>query len=173
MNNQELDSILDEPFTFRERPTPISPDLRPVRRIALLLLMLDKCQGGKASHEQLHVLNWALRDAESQRAILEFLNGNGHPNKPIIRFDPTLDRATLFAEAEGLVAMELVGTRNGDRMVGQWPGYRVKLLETGKQIVKEVLQMVDCFKPERAFLSQLNGKFTQEKVKTLFNNAKL
>jgi hypothetical protein len=173
MNNQELDNILDEPFTFRERPTPISPNLRPVRRIALLLLMLDKCQGGKVSHEQLHVLNWALRDTESQRALLEFLKGDSHPDKPIIRFDPTLDRATLFAEAEGFVAMELVGIKNGDRIDGQWPGYRVKLLDSGKQIVKELSTMADCFKPERAFLSQLNGKFTQDKVKNLFNNATL
>jgi hypothetical protein len=173
MNNLRLDILLDEPFRFRERPAPISPDLRPLRRVALLLLMLEKCQGGKASHEQLHVLNWALRDTESQRALLEFLKGDTHPNKPIIRFDPTLDRATLFAEAEGFVTMELVGTKDGERIDGQWPGYRVKLLELGKQMTKELSTMADCFKPERAFLSQLNGKFTQEKVRSLFNNAKL
>src|SRR4051812_18459426 len=115
MKNQGLDLLLEEPFTFRRRPTPISAAMRPLRRIALLVLMLDKCQGGKASHEQLHVLNWALRNSESQHSLVEFLRGDGHPDKPIVRFDPSLDRATLFAEAEGLVLIELVGVKDGGR----------------------------------------------------------
>lgn len=173
MKSEGLDLLLDEPFCFRKRPVAISADLRPVRRIALLLLMLDKCRGGKASHDQLHVLNWALRNSESQHALLEFIQGGNHPDKPIVRFDPSLDRATLFAEAEGLVLMELVGVKDGERTEGSWPGYRVKLLELGKQLVEEIKKMENCFEPEKDFLNRLGGKFTQEKVKGLFNTPSL
>ena len=168
-NEQDLDALMEVPFTFQRRPTPIPADMRPLRRVALLVLMLDKCQGGKASQEQLHVLNWAIRANESQYALLEFLDGKGNPDKPIVRFDPTLDRATLFAEGEGLVAIELIGTREGEKVEGKWPGYRVRLLELGRQLAKELISTADCFKEEREFLSKLKGKFTQGQITTLFS----
>ena len=100
MLEEELESFADVLFTLSLRPIPIPGELRPVRRLAVLVLMLKHCHGGRANVEQLHVLNWSIRTADSRQALLEFLSGNRTPDKAIVRYDPSLSRAIAFAIGE-------------------------------------------------------------------------
>ena len=47
---------------FTPRPAPVSPRLRPAHRVALLLEMVAKCHGAKATLLQLHAIDTALTD---------------------------------------------------------------------------------------------------------------
>ena len=75
MAETDLENILDVPFTLKQRPVPISAELRPARRLAVLVLILEHCREARANLEQLHVLNWAIRNEGSRRDFLRSLQG--------------------------------------------------------------------------------------------------
>jgi len=143
---------LDVPFDFTERPSPIPATLRPSWRITSLLLCLAQCRGGKANRKQLHVLNWAARNADAQRIFLKVLNGTVSPDEAIVRFDPVLDRAVHFAVGEQLVF------QSGDQLV---------MRPKGERLVKAVMQDRECMTAEKLFLKAIGRKLTQVQVEAL------
>ena len=66
--------------TFNPRPTSLPCDLRPVWRIAVLVLILNQCRQMRATIEQLHVMNWSVRNRSAQDRFLAYLEGNESPN---------------------------------------------------------------------------------------------
>lgn len=167
MPESVLDSTLDVPFTFAARPTPLPCDLRPVWRLHILVLILDQCWGGRASLEQLHVLNWAIRSEETRTTFLQFLRGRRTPNETVVRYDPSLTRAIDFALGEQLV------TRYGDEPLvgsesrGASP-FRLLLTKKGRDLVAEIRSWKDCFAMEKDFLAGIGKKITQGQVEALF-----
>ena len=81
---------INVPFIFSQKPESIPPDLRPIWRIALLLLLLYSCRGNRASLKKLHVLNWAIRIPESRQRFLRYIKGESKPDDVIIRFEPSV-----------------------------------------------------------------------------------
>ena len=100
---RDLDEVLDQPFLFRDRPTSAPSDLRPVWRVPLVVFLVSYCRGQQATHEQLHVLNWAVRSARSAELLGEYLAGQIPPDRAIVRMEPALDRAVALAHGLGLV----------------------------------------------------------------------
>jgi hypothetical protein len=100
---RDLDEVLDQPFLFRDRPTSAPSDLRPVWRVPLVVLLVSYCRGQQATHEQLHVLNWAVRSAGSAELLGEYLAGRMPPDRAIVRMEPALDRAVALAHGLGLL----------------------------------------------------------------------
>jgi hypothetical protein len=140
---------LDVRFTFVRRPAPIPASLRPEWRIASLLLSLQQCWGKRATRRQLHVLNWALRTPKARRIFLHVVAGEMRPDEAIVRFDPVLDRALLFAAGESLVTIS---------------GEMVFLTDKGEQFVKRLMKEKDCMDDEKSFLGAIGGKLTQMQV---------
>jgi hypothetical protein len=99
-----VDAVLDLPFLFRDRPTSAPPDLRPIWRVPLVVLLVRACSGGKATHEQLHVLNWAIRSVAGAETLARYLAEELAPERAIVRFDPALDRAVALARGLALVS---------------------------------------------------------------------
>lgn len=94
---------------FHRKKTAVIPELRPMYKVAKLLLILRLCcAGGKASLLKLHLFNWAMLEPQRLKALQlsaekkELLLG-------IWGIDPSLNMALGYATSEGL----LVRTKNG------------------------------------------------------------
>lgn len=106
MSSGDVEALLDQPFVFRNRPTSAAPDLRPVWRVPVVLLFVRACRSQRATHEQLHVLNWAVRSAVAADTLLGYLAGDIPPEQAIVRFDPALDRAVALARGLAFIAWD-------------------------------------------------------------------
>jgi hypothetical protein len=152
-NNAELDTLLDRSFVFRERPAPAAADLRAVWRIPLTLMLTRACRGSQATHEQLHVLNWAVRSTESTERLGEFLAGKIRPEQAVVRFEPALDRTVALAHGFRLLT---------------WRKKRYWALGEG---ASELLTAIDedeqIFTVEKALLSSLPSQLSQAAVRRL------
>lgn len=149
---QELDRLLDRPFVFQERPGPAGGDLRAVWRLPVLLMLVRACRGEKATPEQLHVLNWAVRSSESAESLAAFLDGKVRPEEAIVRFEPALDRAVALARGFELLA---------------WNDRYWVLTERGRDLLHKVDGQAETLLMEKALLKQLPGPLTQAAVKKL------
>lgn len=164
-----LSQIFDVPFEFVERRKPLPCDLRPVWRLHVLVLLIQQCRDARASNEQLHVLNWAIRTAETRNTFLQYMQGRRAPNEIVVRLDPSLTRALDFAFAEKII------TRNerqlsllADEEPTKPTPYRVLLTENGKKLAEQIKEMDDCFVTEKRFLASIGKKVTQTQVASLF-----
>jgi hypothetical protein len=149
----ELEELLDTPFTFQARPKPVPGSLRPAWRIPAILLLIRKCRGEKASLEQLHVLNWAVRDRHAQETFLGFLSGEIDPDDAIVSYEPALNRALDLALGQGLLT---------------WTdAKRLTLSEEGKATLAVIDESEDLLWGEKAFLSQIKTPVSQAMVQRL------
>jgi hypothetical protein len=145
---------LDVPFEFVERPAPLGADMRPAWRIAVLVLVLRKCWGNRATIRQLHVLNWAIRTPEAREAFLQIINGELPPDKATVRFEPSLQRALALAAAEKLCV------RVGDK---------IQLATKGEVLAQSLLAESNVLTDEKEFLDKIRGKITQQRVDALLS----
>lgn len=95
--------LLDLPVRFVSVPNPISPQFRPRRRVSLCLLLIDKGWGGRLNWRSLHVLSWAVQSPERVALLGPAGAQQIQLEKPIVRFEPALDRAIDLAVGFGLV----------------------------------------------------------------------
>lgn len=165
-----LEKVLDLPFLFERRPDPLPCDLRLEWRLHVLVLVLDQCFGGRATHQQLHVLDWAVRTEETRGAFLQFMKGERSPNQIIVRYDPSLNRAVDFAFAEGLAARTEEASTSEKQPRSE--NYRVLLTTKGRNLVKDIHEMADCFTIEKAFFAEIGRKVTQKHIESLFTWSK-
>ncbi len=161
MDDITTQAILESPCIFTKRPAAIHPDLRPLRRVVILLLLIDACRASVANLEQLHVLDWAIRNAESRQRLLEFLLGIRAPEAAIVRFDPSLDRAVCLAVGADLVSVAQK-SRNGKGL----PDFRISITPQGRKALDGLAP--DTLPIERAFLRSLPNRLTQSDVSALF-----
>jgi len=168
MLEADLERALDVPFTFRRRRVALPGDMRPVWRLHVLMLLLEQCWGGKATHQQLHVLNWAIRTEETRAAFLHFIHGNRSPNQIIVRYDPSLNRAVDFAFAEGIATHHEEGPELPWEEMSHGRSYRIMLTKKGRDLLAIIRGMKDCLVVEKAFLDVVGKKVTQQLVESLF-----
>lgn len=156
--------LLTVPFVFRERPSALPADYRPSRRVALLLLVVNQCHGKRATLEQLHVLDWACRSAQSRELFLSCLKRGRGPDLPCVRFDPTLNRAIEWACGDGLLGATNRLTQRSGGASATLGDYRVWLASRGEQAVEVLESIPDCLVNEKYLLESTGKKFTQEFV---------
>ena len=95
----------DTAFNFVRRPTSLPPDLRPIWKISMLILMLHICcRGGRSSLQRLHVLNWAVRNHESREDFNHLIEGRLEPTDVVVRYEPGLQRAIDLSLGQKLVS---------------------------------------------------------------------
>ena len=145
----------DTPFLFRERPEALPGDLRPLWRVGLVVLMLYLAsRGRRSSFGRLHVLNWAVRSEEGQKALLGILDGRLFPGTAIVRIEPSLNRAVDFAF--------------GEKLVERVKGDHIELTAQGEKEAVRILEHEDLYRKERAFLHLLGKGLTERIVLELF-----
>jgi hypothetical protein len=152
--NDDL-NLGDIHFKFVPRPSPLAPDLRAEWRFAAMVLILKKCWGNRATLRQLHVLKWAVRTARSRDAFLKMLGRARNLDDPVVRFEPSLNRAISFALAEQLVSRESNGT--------------IRLTAKGSRLADEVMRIPECLDVEKEFLNKISGKVSQRQIDDLLS----
>lgn len=144
MSEIELADVFRVPFSFTLRPIQVAGDLRPIWRLASICLILRNCWGNSSTLRQLHVLNWAIRDVENRAVFLAAL-GDAPPVLPIVRIEPSLNRAVDFALAENLI------TRASNR---------ITLAERGLAFAKRIEGEPEVFIEEKVFFERIGKKVT-------------
>ncbi|MEJ7602010.1 MAG: hypothetical protein WKG01_29205 [Kofleriaceae bacterium] len=140
----EFADVFRVPFSFTLRPVPVAGDLRPVWKFASICMILRNCWGSSATLRQLHVLNWALRDGQNRAVFLSALD-DAPPVLPIVRIEPSLNRAVDFALGEQLI------TRASNR---------ISLAPRGAAFAEKIEQAADVFTEEKAFFGKIGRKVT-------------
>jgi hypothetical protein len=131
-------------LVFTPRPAPVSVRLRPAHRVAVLLELIDKCYGSRATLLQLHVLDTALVDDRARRRLRgEVVVA---PALSVVRVDPALNRAVDRAIGDALVEMHHNAT--------------VGFTDRGRAALR-ALRDTDILEDERAALAEIRGKVTQ------------
>jgi len=143
---RDLDDIVVD---FQEQPDPVPAALRPGRRVPLLLLLVAKSHGAGVDWKTLQLLNWTVRSADHMELLVALQQRSDIPDRPVVRFEPALDRALDLAL--GLELLEQKTSRS------------FRLTEAGKSVVKEI-ENTEAFNLERQLLDQLKRKVTQAEV---------
>lgn len=143
---------LDVPFEFVRQADPIPASLRPQRRLALLLLLVDKCRSGRASWKALHLLSWTVQSTAHVALVKALRSGEDLPDRPVIRFEPALDRTIDLAQGLGLLRKNRNGT--------------YELTEVGLQSLAEI-NAAPVLDLEKAALSELGRSFSAAEVARL------
>jgi hypothetical protein len=158
MNADELIKYFDVPFSFRARPAPVLPRHRLAWGISLLVLFLHvSSRGGRSSLQRLHILNWAVRNEETQRGFLEYLEGHRSPTAILVRYEPSFNRAIDYAVGEGLVHLA--------------PNGRVHVTEAGRTLATAIVGDDTVLASELSFLTKIGLRLT-EAVATEISNGK-
>ena len=146
-----LDDLLDIPINFAQLADPIPPQYRPGRRVALGLLLIDKSWGGKASWKSLHVLNWAVQSVARVDLILSLRGPDDILDRPIVRFEPALDRALDLAVGLGLLHRRSM---------------TYELTDEGREALQQIRDS-GAFALELSALNRIKGKVSGKEVEQL------
>ena len=136
----DIERYFNGPFLFRNRPAPVSGDLRPLWRVPIVLMLVRTCRQQHATHAQIHVVNWGLRSADAAQTLRGFLRGSVRPERAIVRFEPALDRTVALTHGFGLL---------------NWDKRYWSLTVAGLRALEEVDSDDDLFAHEKRVLAGL------------------
>ena len=133
-----LDSQPMNGIAFNYRGAPVDPELRPLWRIALIVIILFKvCSGNKANSKKIQAL-YALVSSDRKRNIYI---GNHHGYEMLnIRFDPLVDKAIDLGVGHGLFEIDNAKS--------------VALTKRGISFAKRIELDVDVFIYEKDFMNK-------------------
>jgi hypothetical protein len=136
---------------FRNRGTPIPPELRPIWRISVLALILQTVsRANKSSTKKLLALSNIIT-SKKKMLVFEKITSKKLPSSAIdIRYDPAVNRAIEIARAEGLFQVD--ENRN------------IQLTKLGTVFAKKILQDESSLQAEKEFLSKFSKNDLSEKV---------
>lgn len=150
--------VVDAPFVFRGRPEPLPADLRPLWRIAIVVLLLELAsRGNKSSFKRLHVLDWLAQRRDNRATLNALLSSEIKPHEIAIRVDPALNRAVDLALGEGLLDI-----LNGNR---------VHLTAKGKKMASLILATDDMLELEKERIKAVGKGLTETLVNKLLPGA--
>lgn len=146
-----FDSINE--FTFEPKPQPVPGNLRPVYRIALIVLVLKiNCHRNTASLLKLQFFNWILKNPSLQETIRENLSEKSAFSLKLIHVDPMVNLALKYAFADGL----LVVTSSS----------KYKLTEKGSDFAEQIINAEDpLLSDERELLLHIGRKISEVKLR--------
>ena len=103
---------IDFPFeaidtlTFSPKPNPLPASLRPIYRIALIILVLKtNCRVNTASMIKLQFFNWLLKSSSMQELIEKKLTHQNVFTLELIHLDPMVNLALKYAFADNLISV--------------------------------------------------------------------
>lgn len=136
-------------IAFNRQPAPVLAELRPLYKMAQVVLVLHLAsRGGKSGLPRLHLFNWSLKNAGrvealSQAARLKRLS------MVTWGFDPALAMALRYLCAEGLLFDE---------------GVKVCLTDSGTQFAKALLEDKSLLVQQKNDLTQIGRGITETMV---------
>jgi hypothetical protein len=153
MSASLINALLDGPFALTPRPEPVPGDLRVAWGIALVVLILGKSRGKRASLQKLHFLAHSARTRQARLEAQEVFARERRPSDFVVRVEPWLNRALAFARGAGLIDLE--------------KGKSAKLTPRGLQVCEAVYQYPTMCAEEKAFLEEVGTKATETAVEKI------
>lgn len=139
-------------IVFDAKPDAVPYNYRISYKVTQLCLIMRICgRGNVCSLIKLHMISCALISNDNMRKLLEFTEGTG--TVPIVRFDPSVNRALTYAIAYGLVEQQ----RNA----------KYKLTERGHRLAEQIKLAGDLMVIEISNLNTLAKKLTEAKANEL------
>ncbi len=139
-------------IVFDAKPDAVPYNYRISYKVTQLCLIMRICgRGNVCSLIKLHMISCALISNDNMRKLLEFTEGTG--TAPIVRFDPSVNRALTYAIAYGLVEQQ----RNA----------KYKLTERGHRLAEQIKLAGDLMVIEISNLNTLAKKLTEAKANEL------
>lgn len=143
---------LDAPLNFRSQASPIAPAFRAQRRVPLCLLLVQKSWGERATWKALHVMNWAIQSERRLSLVIGYRSARDLPDRPIVRFEPALDRALDLAVGLGYLQRLDSGS--------------FQLTDPGREVIADVVK-ADVLTDERAALASIKGKLPGSEIEKI------
>lgn len=142
-------------ITFTRRKVPVSPEYRPLTKIAQIVLVLSMAsRGNSANLLKFQLLNWAFKTKERDRVLLMLIQ-DPLITTPLINMDPSVNRALQFAVADKLISFsESTG--------------KFTLCAKGKEFAESINKETDILIEEKALLTKIGLKVTDKVISTLF-----
>ena len=146
------DSLKYTDIVFDAKPDAVPYNYRISYKVTQLCLIMQICgRGGVCSLIKLHMISFALISQENMRKPIEFADGTG--SVPIVRFDPSVNRALTYAIGYGLIERQ--------------QNAKYKLTDRGKQLVEQIKIVGDLMVVEIDDLNLLAKKLTENKVEEI------
>ena len=106
---EEKNYILSDEIVFNSKPIAVPYNYRISYKISQLMLILSICcSKGGCSLIKLHMISMAFNSNEAMEQLRNLSNGQ-LTEVPVIRFDPAVTRAALFAKSENLIVQQKDG----------------------------------------------------------------
>lgn len=152
----ERDYLLADEILFDAKPTAVPYNYRISYKISQLLLILSMCCArGGCSLIKLNMISMAMCTPQEGTLLIEIVNGR-ITAPPVVRFDPAVNRAILYAITDSLICQQKDG--------------KLKLTAKGKLLVNSIQSEPNLMYHEKNFLSRLSTKLTEEKIKMIMAN---
>ncbi|MBQ3178657.1 MAG: hypothetical protein IJB52_12630 [Clostridia bacterium] len=153
---EEKNYILSDEIVFNSKPIAVPYNYRISYKISQLMLILSICcSKGGCSLIKLHMISMAFNSNEVMEQLRNLSNGQ-LTEVPVIRFDPAVTRAALFAKSENLIVQQKDG--------------KLRLSSIGKNYVTSIMQEEDLMIREKRFLSEISTKITEGTIKEIMSN---
>lgn len=153
---EEKNYILSDEIVFNSKPIAVPYNYRISYKISQLMLILSICcSKGGCSLIKLHMISMAFNSNEAMEQLRNLSNGQ-LTEVPVIRFDPAVTRAALFAKSENLIVQQKDG--------------KLRLSSIGKNYVTSIMQEEDLMIREKRFLSEISTKITEGTIKEIMSN---
>ena len=130
-------------IVFNAKPDAVPYNYRISYKVTQLCLIMRICGRGDVS--------FALISQENMRKLVDFADGIG--SAPIVRFDPSVNRALTYAIGYGLIKRQ--------------QNAKYKLTDRGKQLAEQIKVVGDLMVIEIGDLNFLAKKFTERKVQEI------
>ena len=140
-------------YSFKREPVSLPAELRPMHKIALILLFLRiNCKASTSTLLKIQFLNWVLKSKEMRNKLISQTNGKeAEYLLKVIHLDPTVNRAVQYAIAEKIISLEKSG--------------KIKLTDLGIKLVDEIIRNDDLFIDEKNYLMKLGKTVSEVQIK--------
>lgn len=139
-------------IVFDAKPDAVPYNCRISYKVTQICLIMRICgYGNVCSLIKLHMISFALISRENMRSLIEFADGIG--SAPIVRFDPSVNRALTYAIGYGLIRRQ--------------QNAKYKLTDRGKLLAEQIKAVGDLMVVEIGDLNLLSKKLTESKVEEI------
>jgi hypothetical protein len=140
-----------ESIIFDSKPEAVPYNYRLSYKIGQICLIISSHRNGGTSLQKINMISIAMLSEEEKFKLLTFCN----TNDPlfVIRFDPSINRAIMFALCDGLINQ----LNNG----------LFKLTENGKMLADSISEDKTVFFHEKLFIQKISEILTETKIREL------
>ena len=145
-------------IVFSAKPDAVPYNYRISYKVTQLCLIMRICgRGDVCSLIKLQMISFALLSPENMRKLVAF--ADGADSIPIVRFDPSINRALTYAIGYGLIE--------------QQQNAKYKLTKRGKQLAEQIKTVGDLMVIEINDLNMLAKKLTENKIEKIVDRWRL